>query len=128
MSTKIKQIIIAVVVIVIAFFAFKFFFGSNATSGDTSLVQQGQTKTFIDGQATLNLLKKLNAVELDSPVLTNKVFLSLVSFEQPIPEQVISRNNPFAPIGSETSISVVRTITSTTTKATTTPVFPLRNR
>jgi hypothetical protein len=116
MSTKIKQIIIAIVVIVIAFFVFKFFFGSDTASVDNTLVRQGQSKTFVDGQATLNLLKKLSAVELDSKILSNKTFLELVSFEQPIPEQVISRNNPFAPIGFETSISVVRPVATSTIK------------
>lgn len=116
MSNKIKQIIIAVVVIAIAFFAFKFFFGSDTGSVNSSLVQQGQTKTFIDGQAILSLLKKLNAVNLENEILTNKKFLDLVSFEKPIQEQVISRSNPFAPIGFETSISVIRPVATSTTK------------
>jgi hypothetical protein len=103
MSQKIKQIIIAIVIIVIAFVGFQKFFGTS-NAGDASLTaDNGTAKTFVDGQTILNLLTRLNKVDLDDKIFSSVVFNSLTSFEVPIPDQVIERPNPFAPIGSDLS-------------------------
>ncbi|MFA7252438.1 MAG: hypothetical protein WC027_01120 [Candidatus Paceibacterota bacterium] len=110
MTQKIKQIIIAVIVIIVAFVGFKMFFGN---SSDEALVEdKASSAQFVDGQAILFLLGKLNQVTLDTSIFTSSVFTSLESFERPVEDQAISRNNPFAPIGVENQ--VVKTATSTT--------------
>jgi hypothetical protein len=99
MSQKIKQIIIAVVIIVIAFIGFKYFFGDTSASNST-LTADTSSQQFVDGQAILTLLNRLNKVTLNEAIFSNPVFAGLVSFEVPIPDQVTGRTNPFAPIGS----------------------------
>jgi hypothetical protein len=98
MSQKIKQIIIALVIIVIAFIGFQKFF---APETDQALVKDQNKEKFVDGQAILALLNRLNKVTLDEGIFTSAVFNSLVSFERTIPDQPIARPNPFAPIGKD---------------------------
>lgn len=112
MTQKIKQIIIALVIIVVAFIAFKMFFSSD--SSNVALVsEKANSEEFIDGQIILNVLNKLSAITLDDSVFSNKVFTSLVSFERTLEPQIPGRQNPFLPIGVEGSGSQVSRGTST---------------
>jgi len=99
MSQKIKQIIIVAVVLIVAFFGIKMFFGSPTVTDTTLTAESAAAAQFVDGQMILDLLDKLNKVTLDDSVFANKVFVSLVSFERPIEGQVVGRPNPFLPIG-----------------------------
>jgi hypothetical protein len=116
MTKKIKKIIIPVVIIVAAFFGFKMFF-ANDDAGNTSLVaESSSTINFVDGQAILILLNKLNRITLDDSIFTNKLFTNLVSFERPIEDQIIGRKNPFLPIGVNNNLVSPRaTSTATST-------------
>ena len=100
MTQKLKQIVIVVVIIAVAFVVFKVFFSKDSGS-DTLSVTPPNSAEFIDGQAILALLNKLDRVKLDTAIFTDKVFLSLTSFERPIKDQITGRKNPFAPIGAE---------------------------
>ena len=102
MTSKTKQIIIAVVIIVIAFVGFKVFFGST-DSGSATLATDAPATTpeLIDGQAILILLNRLGQVKLDTSIFSDPIFASLTSFARPIPNQIPGRKNPFAPIGAD---------------------------
>jgi hypothetical protein len=112
MSQKTKQIIIAVIVIGIAFFGFKMFFTSDVPS-DVSLSVDGAGDTYIqEGQEILVLLEQLSNINLDNSIFSNQIFLSLVNFEKPLEPQIEGRPNPFLPIGRDTSsINPVNIIT-----------------
>jgi hypothetical protein len=99
MTQQIKQIIAAVVIIVVAFIGFRMFSGGESSS--ETIVTDNRKAQFVDGQAVLNLLNRLNKVELKDDVFSSAAFTSLVSFEVAIPDQVLERPNPFAPIGSD---------------------------
>lgn len=99
MSQKTKQTIIAIIIIIIAFIGFKMFFVDQSSTGSTLTSEVAGPGQFIDGQAILVLLNRLNQVSLDSSIFSNKVFTSLVNFEKPIEEQAVGRPNPFLPIG-----------------------------
>jgi hypothetical protein len=99
MTQNTKQIIIAIVIIIIAFFGFKMFFVSDDTGDTTLTVETGATAEFIDGQQVLTLLNNLSKVTLDQSIFTNSSFTSLVSFERNLQDQVLERKNPFLPIG-----------------------------
>ena len=105
MNQKTKQIIIITVIIIIAFIGYKMFF----PGGDTGATLTGSPSTaqFADGQTILVLLDNLNKVALDESIFSNNIFTSLVDFERPIQDQVIGRPNPFAPIGLDSSGSVL---------------------
>lgn len=113
MTQKVKQIIIALVVIVVAFFGFQKFFGTGSSSNNSTLSADNTTQQFVDGQSILTLLNRLNQVTLDGTIFSNPVFNSLISFERPIPDQIPGRTNPFAQIGTGGSSLVVHA-TSTT--------------
>lgn len=104
MTAKTKQIIFALIVIAIAFFAFRTFFGPVESPDATLGVGNANTVTFVDGQAILILLNKLKDVQLDENIFSDKVFLSLQSFERPITPQILRRENPFAPIGTDGAV------------------------
>lgn len=112
MSQKVKQIIISVVVILVALIAFKVFF-VDEDSGSSALVAENANATFIDGQAILSMLNNLNRVTLDESVFSDKVFLSLESFERDLDSQVLGRPNPFYPIGQDGSGMIIPVGTST---------------
>jgi hypothetical protein len=116
MSQKIKQTIIALVIIAIAFFGFKAFFASDST-GDVALVSEGSsTSQFVDGKTILVLLNKLSRITLDDSIFSNQIFTGLVNFEKPIEDQVIGRQNPFLPIGVDGSGLIVPKATTTVPK------------
>jgi hypothetical protein len=111
MNQMTKQIIIAVVIIIVAFVGYNMFFVSDDPT-DTALVQDGSsTSEFVDGQMILALLNKLGRVTLDDSIFSDKVFMSLESFKRPLEEQVIKRKNPFLPIGVDNSSVILSTTT-----------------
>lgn len=116
MNQKTKKIILAVVVIVIAFILFQNIWGGKNSSDSSLVTDNAVINQSVDGQAVLLLLNRLNKVSLDSAIFSNKAFSSLVSFEQTIPDQAIQRPNPFAPIGTDRPVSVVNSTSSPKTK------------
>ena len=100
MNQKTKQIIIATIIIVIAFVVFKVFFSNSGTTIDNSLITDKVVMTGpADGQVILTLLENLKKVTLDESIFADVIFTSLVNFERPIEQQPIGRQNPFLPIG-----------------------------
>jgi hypothetical protein len=100
MTAKTKQIIVATIVIIIAFIGLKMFF-TEPKIEEATLVADQTKNEFIDGQTILILLNRLNQVTLDDSIFTDKTFTSLVNFEKPITDQIIGRSNPFLPIGTD---------------------------
>ncbi len=113
MAQKTKQIIIAVIIIVIAFFIFRYFF-ANPTPADTALTADNPAGQFIDGQAILTLMNNLKNVNLDDSIFSDKTFASLISFERPLREQIAGRPNPFLPIGADGTGTILPVSTSST--------------
>ena len=103
MNQKTKQIIIAMVIIIVAFLGFKYFVPSSGPADSTLVAQQPSSTQFVDGQTILALLGQLNKVSLDESIFSNKIFTSLVSFSVPVQDQAIGRQNPFSPIGIDSS-------------------------
>ena len=117
MTKKTKQIIVIVVIIIVAFIGYKMFFVGTST-GDTTLVaDQASSTQFVDGQTILVLLNNLSQVTLDESIFSNSTFASLIDFERPIQDQVIGRQNPFLPIGVESSGTVIPAGASSTKTA-----------
>ena len=114
MTSKTKQIIIALVIIIAAFIGYKMFFVSSDTSS-SALVTDNQNQTqFIDGQVILVLLNKLDKVTLDENIFSDKTFTSLQSFKRELEGQVSGRKNPFLPIGVEGSGTILPKVATTT--------------
>jgi len=101
MSKNTKQIIISLVIIIIAFVGYKIYFVDDTAKNVSLVADKSSNSQFIDGQMILVLLNQLNRVTLDDSIFSNKVFTRLISFERPIADQPIGRENPFLPIGSD---------------------------
>ena len=113
MSDKVKQIIVAVVIIVIAFFAIKYFFGDSTIDSGTTTAQTPQVD-LVNGQEIVTMLNRLNNVKIDEKIFTHPVFVSLEDFGRPIDSENVGRPNPFAPIGADgTTVTSRPTSTST---------------
>jgi hypothetical protein len=113
MNQKTKQIIIAVILIIVGFFTVQYFLGST---DEAPLTQDDRVQDVEGGREIIVLLNRLNQVTLNSSIFNNKVFLGLVNFEKPIPDQPIGRPNPFAPVGND---ALIPTTSGTTTGTTT---------
>jgi hypothetical protein len=113
MTSKTKQLLIVIVIIVVAFIGYNMFFVNKDGSNTTLTSDNGSTPQFVDGQAILILLGKLNNVKLDDTLFSNSVFASLVSFQKPIEDQVPGRKNPFAPIGTDNVTQLAPRATTT---------------
>jgi hypothetical protein len=113
MTPKTKQILIAIVIIIVSFIGYKMSFVSEDSGSVALVADQTNNSEFVDGQIILNLLDKLNNVTLDESIFSNNIFVSLVSFERPIESQVSGRPNPFLPIGVDGAGTVSPRSTST---------------
>jgi hypothetical protein len=119
MTKTTKQIIIAIIVIVAIFIGYRMLFPGEGSNEATLAVDQPAAAQIADSQVILALLDKLDKIKLDDSIFSDKVFIRLVDFGQPIPEQSIGRQNPFLPIGRDTI--VVTPVKST--KSNTTPLI-----
>lgn len=103
-KTNLAILFVLVVIFVVYFMYFR---------GDTSnevFVKNPTTSAQKVGFEFVSLLSQLKKISFDGQIFNDAVFNSLVDLSTPIPKQPIQRNNPFAPIGFDSS-SV-----STTTK------------
>lgn len=98
MSKKNSKIILLIILIVLAFVAYRFF-GKQDNLGNSSLVAETeQVKQSAIGQELLTALSKLRALTLDENFFKDPVFQSLNDFSVSIVSQAVGRNNPFSPI------------------------------
>jgi hypothetical protein len=95
MLGKYKNLIIAVVVIIIGFVAYSMFFVSNEP--DDLLTVTGPASVQILGQDIVRNLNKIDALELDAGVLDHPVMRNLRDFSDSIQDQRSGRDNPFLP-------------------------------
>jgi len=95
---KHKKIIIASILIVIAFFIYSAYFKPSQDSGLVMVNNQTATQ-FAAGKEVLTLLIDLKSIKLDGNIFNNKIFKSLEDFSLPIDPEPKGRINPFAPIG-----------------------------
>lgn len=98
-----NNIITIVLVVVVALVAIWYL-----TKTDTStsyLTTSTQTTNSTDAIYIYSLLQKMSQVSLEDTVFSNPVFKSLKDNTVTFPEQPAGRNNPFAPIGTDTNIT-----------------------
>lgn len=104
MSKKFK-IMIGILLIPIAFFAYATFFpgggkdaGNLAETAQTAPTTAAKTESSTEGREILNVLNSLKAVKMDIEFFNDKIFKSLVDFSVELAPQPAGRLNPFAPI------------------------------
>ena len=79
-----------------------------------SVLNTGSTTTTVDGVAILTdsanqdilvLAERLKAITFDQSIFSSNLFMSLIDYETPIYPEPQGRSNPFAPIGTETTVA-----------------------
>ncbi|MBI3573848.1 hypothetical protein HY090_02255 [Candidatus Kaiserbacteria bacterium] len=95
--TRYKTVILVIVLVIIAFFAYSYFFTGAPQAVLSS--QAVSANTAID-QDLINLLLTLRAIRLDDSLFTNANFQSLQDFSKDLVPEPVGRANPFAPLGS----------------------------
>jgi len=95
MIKKYKNIIIVVVIISGAFWAYNQFFNTEIP-GSASL--RVTSSTDVLGADIIKAINQINALKLDRSVFEDPIFRTLVDRSEEILPQAKSRPNPFAPI------------------------------
>jgi len=97
---KYKKIIIAAVVVLIAFFIYSAYF-KPGQNGALVAIENQTGRQFAAGKEVLTLLIDLKSIELDGAIFEDASFKSLEDFSLPIDPEPKGRINPFAPIGAD---------------------------
>ena len=116
-SRSIIKLLIGLVILLVAFFVYKYFFVSSAPD-DTPGLQAvsgdlGSTGPVVDDEF-IKLLDRLRGVELNSDLFSTPAWNSLANFQVPLVDEEKRRQNPFAPVGFERPFAATTTATSTT--------------
>ncbi len=110
--SKIKIIVVIVVLLVAGFFAYSYFFVKN---GDLGISVGGLMKTDVSSitdvntpvtQTFLNQLAVIKTIDLKNDVLKDPVFAGLVDSSRDLGSETPGRPNPFAPLSTSTSLAV----------------------
>ncbi len=94
-----KKIIIATFLTLALLFVGSFFFSSTShadaflTSSDPSTLSDSS----LLAQKFINQINLLSRVDLSGAFFQDKAFMSLQDYSQPLPDEAIGRDNPFAP-------------------------------
>lgn len=83
--------------------------------------------TLAEQDPFVQLLNELNAITIDTEFLESGALLSFVDYTRVLRTDTVGRDNPFAPLGTGSSVQVKKTTTTVTPKKTTvtTPVEPV---
>lgn len=101
MSKK-NKVMLVVLLVILAFFGYRFMFKKDASSGKSDLAvdagaeASGQSAIGRDLIVTISKLKSLN---LDDSLFKDPIFNNLSDFSIPLIPQEVGRSNPFSPIG-----------------------------
>ncbi len=136
MKSVIRNIIILLVIIILGVVGYQLFFKKKADTNTGAALQttaglgataasgtanSGATVGPSVGQDFLGLLLNVESIKLDDSIFTSKAFTILQDFNRPIPEDHDpGRQNPFAPIGSDTTSVATQVSTSNPSSITTT--------
>lgn len=126
---KYKKIIIVIVVMLVAFIIYSFVSGGNTQEEElltsTNANQNQTTQSRIVGSEIISALNQIQTLNLSRDIFDDPVFGSLIDRSEPIPEEPVGKNNPFAPIGSEIR---ARSTRGTSTPSTNTIINTTNNR
>jgi hypothetical protein len=93
-----RTLILAVIIIAIAFFAYSYFFAGER---QPILSEQAPAVGTPVDQDLIALLLQLKSIRLDTAIFNDPAFRSLQDFSQALVPEPIGRTNPFAPLGAK---------------------------
>lgn len=105
--TKYRTYILAGVLVVLAFFAYQFFFVS---APQPSLSVTTVASTTAADQDLIALLSTLKGITLDQSIFTDPSFQSLADFSRELVPESAGRPNPFALLGNAPAGTAPKTV------------------
>ena len=102
--------LVILVVLVAAFFLYRYLFVSTGPAETPGLQAVGATDA--SGQPSvaddefISLLERLQGVKLDSKLFASPAWKSLVNFQVDLIPELKGRRNPFAPVGLDSSMPI----------------------
>lgn len=109
-----NNIILIISVVVVGIFAYSYL---NKTDISTSyLAQDINTTDSTEARYIYNLSQKIKPLELKDDIFKSETFLNLRDNTVDFPRQASGRNNPFAPVGSDTLAPAQSTSSSLNTR------------
>ncbi len=100
---KYKTWIIAIALLVLAFFLYNQFFPKFSATGGSGLVQTqggGAAGQTAPDAGFITQLLTIQNITIDTSLFNNAAFNNLVDSSKPLPDQTYGRLNPFAPFAS----------------------------
>lgn len=107
---KYKKILIWVGVVIVAFIVYSMFFTGDDKAANGGIVSlQAVDAQFAAGREIIALLTDLKALKLNGDIFQSNAFRSLEDFSLPVAPEPQGRQNPFAPIGTDSTDSATTT-------------------
>lgn len=122
MTPKLQKIIFIILGLLLIFLAYVFLVKKDPEAESLITDDLASSDTDILGDRITQALLRIEQIKLDKSIFTNEVYRSLQDRSIPIEPEPVGRNNPFAPIGDISALSLQRlnqTTTSTTTSVAT---------
>lgn len=94
---SLKNTIIMVSIVVVAFLLFFYFSGKDTPEGTLTL-DQSSPQSSADAARILNLLNQIQSLRIDTSLFKATAYQTLVDYSVTIPEVPVGRPNPFAPL------------------------------
>ena len=104
---KTIKILVAIIVAIVAFFAYSYYAESQSPAGDViipTLSSSSGTNGLAylpESQRLLEMLVLLKSIQINTQFFDQPIFKVLVDFSTELEEEPVGRTNPFAPIGTE---------------------------
>ena len=101
-----KVMLLVLLIIITAFFGYRYMFKKDSSSGSSDLAvdsSAGTSEQAIIGKDLMVAISKLKSLTLDDTFFQDPTFVSLNDFSVPIADQDVGRGNPFSPIGANGS-------------------------
>ena len=119
MTSKLKNIIVLVVVAILLFLVYSIFIKKDPTVDPLIDGAVTADQAQVLGNQISQALLRIEQIKLDTSIFDDVLYKTLVDRSEPISEEPIGRPNPFAPIGDVSSS--VSTSRATTTNSLTPP-------
>lgn len=97
---KYKTLLTVLVIAVLGFIVYSIFFSGGGNDGTVLTSQSGSVRGGGDNELLL-LLVNLKSITLDDSIFSDPAFRSLIDFGQELTQEPTGRQNPFAPVGSD---------------------------
>ena len=103
-----KNIVVGIVALLLVGIAVYFFFIKKVDQQVIFDQFGNPIEAQVVGQDLIDLLSRLQSVQLDESIFNDTAFVNLTDFSLTIPDQLLGRDNPFEPITGRAPVVPIR--------------------